>query len=131
MCDRYPERLPGTGIEPGCPQFGPHRLTLRSAVAVPTRRRSAAGYLLGRETLMNGATVWMVSLVVTATAAAATAPTGASALGSKDRSDQDQRSRFSGVRAQPERVQARPDGRSYRTNNWDTSARVERRVDEL
>jgi beta-glucosidase len=73
----------------------------------------------------------MASLVITVTMTATTAPNGASAVGGKSDPGGDQRGRFSGERSQPERVAERPDGRSYRTTDWDNSSRVERRVEEL
>ncbi|GAA4753459.1 glycoside hydrolase family 3 C-terminal domain-containing protein [Nocardioides endophyticus] len=80
---------------------------------------------------MNRVGIWTAGLVVAVAAAATLAPAGATAVGGEDGPGGDQRSRFSGDRSQPQWVAQRPDARSYRTDNWDTSSRVERRVDEL
>ena len=71
------------------------------------------------------------AVTVTATMAATVAPTGATAPGRNNDDGNGQRSRFSDVRSQPERVMERPNGRTYRTSDWDDSPRVERRVNEL
>lgn len=80
---------------------------------------------------MNRARIGIASLAA-ATLATTLVSTGATAVQQgRDDSGADQRSRFAGERSQPERVAERPDGRSYRTTDWDDSPRVERRVDEL
>lgn len=84
---------------------------------------------MNRAQLRSAAIVAAVTLAATLTATIA--PSGAAAPGNGGASAHDQRSRFSDTRSQPEHVAPRPDGRTYRTNNWDDSPRVEQRVDEL